>query len=440
MKGWKWSGLNRPRIWWGAIIAWAWLGVVQGLGGEFRIAPPAPSLDRWVYPFGDFLGDRPVAPTFASFDPRFDTRDGQVLMGWNTAELVTTNAGPARYLIRRLKVTVTETANNAFIYDPTFDAYLTYATNLPGYVPDADPGRPIELYGAGYRNGFTAESFRENSSFGRLNPISSDNISIGTRNAFAAIHGTNGALIDIANNVGQANANWTNAPFEVRPWAVGVTTNAVPGELVPEDSKFVFDVDLRDPLVVGYLQAALNEGRLRLFLASLSPASQVTPGGTGGGGSGAYPQWATRESVLFDAPQLEFEGVLVGPDDTDGDGLPDDWERFYFQSLEAGALDDRDQDGVVALAEYQSGTDPTSVTSRLEILAAAYDGDGNATLQFPIAPSRSYRVELSSDLQTWAPANGTLSYPEVGLARFVEQKLNVPPSTPIQAFYRVVAE
>lgn len=440
MKGWKWRTLTHPRISWVALAVFAWLGVMRGTAGEFQIAPPAPSLDRWVYPFGDFLGDRPVAPTFASFDPRFDTRDGQVLLGWDTANQVTTNAGPAQYLIRRLKIAVTVTANNAFVYDPTFDTYLTYATNVPGYVPDGDPGRPVELYGAGYRNGFTAESFRENSSYGRLNPISSDNISIGTRNAFAAMHGTNGTLIDIANNVGQANASWTNAPFEVRPWAVGVTTNAVPGELVPEDSVFVFEVDLRDPQVVGYLQSALNEGRLRLFLASLSPASQVTPGGVGGGGSGAYPQWATRENVLFDPPRLEFEGALVGPDDTDGDGLPDDWERFYFQSLEAGPLDDRDQDGIPAGSEYQAGTDPTSSVSRLEIVSAAYDGDGNATLQFPIAPSRSYRVELSSDLQKWAPATGTLSYPEVGLARFVEQKLNVPPSGPPQAFYRVVAE
>ena len=75
--------------------------------------------------------------------------------------------------------------------------------------------------------------------------------------------------------------------------------------MVPADSKFVFDVNLNDPLIAGYLRAALDTGRIRLMVSSLSPATQVTPGGTANGGSGAYPQWATKENLLYDGPALE---------------------------------------------------------------------------------------------------------------------------------------
>jgi len=436
-------GINRkigrllPPVLWFLL---AWVALTRSGAGEFRIAPEAPTMDRWVYFIGDVLGDRPVAPTFASFDPRFDTRDGQFLLGWNTATLLNTNAGPGQYLIRRVQLTVSVTVGNALEYDPTFDSYLTYLTNQPGYVPDHDIGRPVELYGAAFRNGFTAESFKENSSYGKVNPFSSDSITIETRNAFAAMFGTNGTLIDIANNVGQANAAWTKAPFEVRPWAIGQTTNAQPGELVPQYATFTFKLDLSDPLVMGYLQSALNEGRLRLFLSSLSPATQVTPGGVGGGGSGAYPQWATRENALADLPLLEIEGVLVGPDDTDDDNLPDDWERFYFGSLSVNADTDSDQDSSNDEAEFRAGTDPRSATSNFRITGSTFDADGNAVLRFGLAPSRNYRVEWSTDLEEWSPAQGVLSYPEPGIAVFLEQKLNVPPSPPRQSFYRVVAE
>ncbi len=425
-----------------ASLAFLVCGIVttQTRGGEIAIAPVAPSMDRWVYPFGDFLGDRSVAPNFASFDPRFDTRDAQYLMGWNTDTLVSTNAGPARYLLRRARLEVRNSVANAFVYDATFDPYLTYATNQTGYVPDADPGRPVELYGAGFRNGFTAATFLENSPYGRINPITSGNISIGTRNAFAAMFGDQGQLVDVSNNVGQSNPEWTQPPFEVRPWAVGTTTNAAPGELVPEDALFTFDLDLKDPQIVGYLQSALNEGRLRLVLASLSPANQVTPGGTGGGGAGAYPQWATRENLLFDPPKLSLEGVVVGTEDTDQDGLPDDWERFYFGSLVKSAADDTDQDRSTELAEYQAGTDPTSPGSYLRIDTLKLDGDRNATLGFPTTPSRSYRVEASHDLQSWWPAQGTLMFPTPGRALFTEQRLTDPPVPPAQSNYRVVAE
>ena len=185
--------------------------------GDFRLAPAQPTLDRWMYPFGFDAATRPVAPTYGSFDPRFDARDAQFLIGWDTADLLPTNAAPSRYLLRRARVTLTSIApvapNRPFVFDPTYDSALTYQTNLPGSIPDSDPGRPVEMYGVGFRNGFSADSYLENSPFGDLGPITSDNISIETRNAYAAAFDTNGVLVDISNHAAQLNAGWTNPPF-----------------------------------------------------------------------------------------------------------------------------------------------------------------------------------------------------------------------------------
>ena len=425
-----------PGGWW---LPLAWLFAAFRLcAGEFALDVPTPTLDRWMYPFNFEPATRPVAPTFASFDPRFDTRDAQFFLGWDTDTQVATNRQPVNYLLRRVRLTLTITADQAFVYDPTYDSYVTYMTNRPGYVPDTDPGRPVELYGAAFRGGFTAATYTETSSYGPLGPIAGDTISIGTRNAYPVMFGPDGQPLDVSNNVGQQNASWTNAPFEARPWAIGQTTNAVPGELVPEDSKFTFDLDLSDPLVVGYLQQALDQGKLRLVVNSLSPAVQITPGGTGGGGVGNYPQWSTRKNPLYDAPRLELTGTVITGADTDQDGLPDDWERFWFGDLSATAEGDPDGDGQSNRAEFLAGTDPTNAASALRVLSSRFDADGNAVLRFPIAPSRTYRIETSADLKSWTPAAGQLAYPGKGIAEWTGLNPFAGPVRPATGFYRVV--
>ncbi len=424
---------------WPALLAFVCtLLAFRAFAAGFTLDVPSPSMDRWMYPFNFEPATRPVAPTFASFDPRFDTRDAQFLLGWDTTALVSAHLGPRNYLLRRARLTLTITADMAFVYDPTYDSFRTYLTNQPGYLPDADPGRPVELYGAAFRKGFTGPTFTENSSYGPLGPIAGGNISIGTRNVYPVMFGADGEPLDVSNNVGQHNETWTNAPFEARPWAVGRTTNAAAGDLVPEDSKFTFDLDLADPLVAGYVQRALDGGWLPLVVNSLSPAVQITPGGTGGGGVGNYPQWSTRKNLLYDAPRLEIEGAIVTDVDTDQDGLPDDWERFWFGDLSATAEGDPDGDGRTNRDEFVAGTDPGDATSALRVLSSTFDADGKAVLRFTIAPSRRYRVEVSEGLAAWNDAGGLLSYPEPGVAEWSEQNLAAGPRQRGAAFFRIV--
>lgn len=435
MTGWSpRTGLLRA-----ARLIWLALGLAAPLAGfaaDFNASAPT-SMDKWMYPFEFGTGGtRPVAPTFASFDSRFDTRDAEFLLGWDTATVVPTGASPARYVLRRARLLLPVAADRTFLYDPTYDPIRTYfPTNDPARLPDADAGRPVEVFGVGFRGGFNSATYLESSPFGPVGAFTSNTISIGTRNAFAAQFDTNGVLVDVANHVGQLNLNWTNAPFEAAAWAIGTTTNAAPGEFVPIDSVFTFDLDLSDPLVHGYLARSLSEGRLRLMVSSLSPAQQITPGGTGLGGLGSYPQWSTRENLIFPAelplgPSIELEGSYIGTADTDADGLPDDWERLHFGDLAATAAGDPDADGASNAVEFQAGTSPRSAASTLTVGVSGVGAP--PVLEFGVAPGRSYRIERSPDLATWTAAAGRLTYPAKGRAAWIGE---APEST---GFYRVV--
>jgi hypothetical protein len=379
MKNFDWTKINL-------------LGLVFSLCGEhflsaqsFNLTLNSPEVDRWMYANNASPANNPKSSEFANFSEDTDTRWAQYLLGYDTFSKIPTNLGAVNYLIRRVRLTLTIRLDQAFVYDPTYDSYTTYLpTNDIRYQADSDPGRPIELYGAGFRNGFTTETFVQDTAYGSDAP--------GQRNAFATGYSTNGLLVDVGNNVGKTNAAFP--AVEAYPFAIAQTTNVAPGQLVPINSKFTFDLNLDDPLVRQYVQEALNQGRLRLMVSGLhgSGGQQSTIG---------FPGFFTHFSAVGDGPVLELEATAVRPVDSDGDGLPDDWEQFYFNSLSQGATDDPDGDGQNNLAEYLAGTNPNDSADKLKITAVHSEANGMFTLQFPFAASRHYVVEYSSNLQNW---------------------------------------
>ncbi|MBN9692110.1 MAG: hypothetical protein J0M24_17845 [Verrucomicrobia bacterium] len=352
-----------------------------------------------MYPFNASPGFRPAAPVFATFgdESGVDTRHGQFILGWDTASQIASQLPAQRYRVTAARLTLRTLREGSFLNDSTEDPWASYLpTNSVSYRPDTDPGRPVELFGAGFRNGFTAESYLEDSPFGSS--------SVARRNAFAAGYNERGELVDVSNNVGKTNSE--QLPFVARPFAVGTIAQVPNGEPVPAGAAVVFEFNLIDPFVVKYLQTALSEGRLRLSVTWLGESGGL-------GGSPQYPDFATRENILQDPPRLELAGVVFGEEDSDSDGLSDDWERHFWGNLEKAAGDDSDADGRTNLEEWGWGTDPTVAISVVRLNGLNLRKDGRVRLEFTAGSAGRYVVEWSDDLRTWTRPAGEFRFPAI---------------------------
>lgn len=90
--------------------------------------------------------------------------------------------------------------------------------------------------------------------------------------------------------------------------------------------------------------------------------------------------------------------------DTDGDGLPDDWEQQYFGTATgASANTDADGDGFTNLQEFLAGTDPTNATSALRITSVSPNGS-DFVIDYNAVASKRYELQSTLDLtiSNWA--------------------------------------
>ncbi len=409
----------------------------------FALNSTSADLARWMYPFNGNPASRPTASVFGALGstPDFDSRDAQFLLGWSTTNRVPAGQGASNYLVRSARVTLTVASGNQYSYSGTLRDYRSYfPTNDPRYIPSANAGYPVELYGAGYRGGYTAATFPQDGPWGV-----SPGVYYTNRTVYAAGFDTNGMLVDVSNNVGDDGTNEITTPFEVAPFAVGQTTNVAEGQLMPLGSQLTFELNLDDPLIYAYVQRGLNEGNVSLVVCSLIAASFSGPAN--------YPNFYTSFSPIASPdqfPLLDIEGEVVRTNmDSDADGLPDDWENFYFGSLASGATNDVDADGVSSLGEYLAGTIPNAGTSQLKLLSIQH-ATGTTELHFTLAPGRQYVVGSSDDLTSWqAVTNPVLSYSSAWLAKTVSNAVYPAPvfgvwrdtnATNGQRFYRVGAK
>ena len=90
--------------------------------------------------------------------------------------------------------------------------------------------------------------------------------------------------------------------------------------------------------------------------------------------------------------------LTLGGDDTDNDGMPDDWEQTHFSTTDRDGTGDFDQDGQTDLAEYLAGTNPNDGQSVLEVLQITSVNTGQRQLIWNAQPGKSYRLEYKPDL------------------------------------------
>jgi hypothetical protein len=108
--------------------------------------------------------------------------------------------------------------------------------------------------------------------------------------------------------------------------------------------------------------------------------------------NGNPPFNGLESEVIVDG--FEFQGT-----DTDGDGMPDWWERAHdlnYTNATDAALDD-DGDGFTNLQEYLAGTDPANPASALRITAVEVVGLDNR-ITFTSAADESYEVQSTPGL------------------------------------------
>jgi len=268
-----------------------------------------PSADRWNYGFNATPGTRPVGSVFGYTGDlyEFDQRDGQIVIAFDTADQIEPGVGADRYRIGFVEVTITLADPLAGGYDPTPDDWTSHLDpSDPAYTPDPDPGRAIELFATGFRNGESAATWTETTPFSLVGPFG-----YGVRTAYAAEVGPGGTLTDVSNSITDERT-----PISL---AVGIADGAAAGDELPEGTVIRFTFDGNDPATAAWLGAGLDTGRLIFSLSSLIEAEQE---------GGDFVDVYLRENPLVtvgvrSAATLRIEGSIasdcVEPGDLDHD-------------------------------------------------------------------------------------------------------------------------
>lgn len=278
--------------------------VLCGVGRAYGGVILEPAGDKHMYPFINDIPPndrRPSASVFGAYGALdnipnydFDDRDGQFFLDFSTSSLAAAGQGAVNYQVTSLEIWVVVQNNGSFFFDSSADSLSTYQNP----ATDSDPGRPIEIYGVGYRGGFSRESFNQDSPFQTLGGVKN------VRNAYAIDFGGDGSPRDVTNNVEEA--------FEPSPWAIAeapgyidfngnfVSAPVSSGTSVPEGTVLRFRVNLADSKIRSYVQEGLHAGRLHLMVSSLYNATQQTSD---------IPKFYTKDSNLH----VPSDGIYLAP-------------------------------------------------------------------------------------------------------------------------------
>jgi prepilin-type N-terminal cleavage/methylation domain-containing protein/prepilin-type processing-associated H-X9-DG protein len=353
----------------GSCCAATFAFVASGAAWAATAAWTQPNIDAFVYSNADEPG-RGAAPTFVGgfefdesnqFVPHGATspaRLGMSLLAFDTSAQVTEGLDPLQYQINSVTVTIQ-------YYTGTFGSlqYEDQPVSRAAFLADLQNNvgslqRPMELYGVGFRSGFTGFDFDGTTDSTKFNAINHPYGAGGYRvYPIVGDELQSGEYRDVANSItggfSATEQSGSTAPFEVTPWAIG-ETNLARGAVIPERTTFSFEIDLEAAGVRSYVQQSLADGGLGFMLSSLHLASQP------GFGVLPYPQWFMKESVggFFNGVPATLsvdyeinEGGLAG--DYDGNQVVDGadfllWQRsFGSAATPAGSGADGDGNGSV---------------------------------------------------------------------------------------------
>lgn len=321
-----------------------------------------PDIDSWLYENASFPGSNIYGSSFTGgltvdsgtnkFDPSSAAemaRLSSVLFGFETSGQITPGLSPAEYDIQSVTLTVRfrSGVNGLSQYETApVDPNQYLADFLAGGIA---PQLPMELYGAGFRDGYEGLALGINQTGTRFseasNPTGGGPTLVGHPDlettfsyvAYPAVGDPNspGQLVDVTNNITggfseTAPGNLTD-PFAATPWAVGTAPLSV-GNDIPVNTTFTFDLNLSLPGVESYLQESLSEGAVGFVLSSLHDTTAF-------GDDGAFARWHSKEAVALNIPgaeaatlAIEYSFIAPTPDpDFNEDDLVDGIDFLVWQ-------------------------------------------------------------------------------------------------------------
>ena len=127
------------------------------------------------------------------------------------------------------------------------------------------------------------------------------------------------------------------------------------------------------------------------------------------GSTTRLPLVLTGLGTLVTTPGGKTRVDLTVGEDSDGDGLPDAWERTLIAALGGGQTlsgirpdGDDDGDGLTNLQEYLAGTYAWDPQDGFKLAIQGVE-DGRVRLGFTGLRNRTYTIEGSSDMRSWTP-------------------------------------
>ena len=306
-----------------------------------------------------------------------------------------------------------------------------------------DPGKPIEIFGVGFDNGYTQLGFGPNDftapEFEEASPLWDTSLPLLDRtfNVYPLGDDGTGALGNVFNNPGgEGILEWsgdigetptlismTKQPWDSVPWAVGMVAGINPGQVVPDESVFSFNVDLNVPGVVETFQQSLALGQLGVFLTSMH---DLTGTHTSGGDFEDFPAFYSKDNgfVTDSAATLEIDFTILdesSPGDFNGDGFVDAadysvWLQNLGASEDGSILNGNGNGGVVNLTDFDlwksnfgssTGSDTSTTVSVPETATSLLLLVGLVFVLFASTLRKVSRLSQSncSTNQRWYPAS-----------------------------------